>query len=76
MKFWLSGAAWRHGSEKAIYVTDRYDRGYWIPRKCITIIEEQTNDTGNVNYIVNIADWVLHKNNVPIFDTNEMQLIR
>ena len=79
MKFYVYEKTYNgQGSEKAFAVHDQFNRTYWIPRSQIKIEEksEPINEFDEVVLTVEVADWIIRKNGLPIFKLTEMQLVR
>ena len=67
-----------YGTPKAFCVHDDYGQLYWIPRSQIKVIEriEKSNDLDVSGLVVEIPDWLIKKNSIPVFRLTEMTLIR
>lgn len=78
MRFLINEHELGCGSAKALSVSDHNKRTYWIPRSQISVVEtiEKENDYDTTKHIIEVKDWVINKNNIPIFKLTEMQLIR
>lgn len=78
MIFQAIESAMRQGSEKALAIHDHYNKTYFIPRSQIKVIEEiePVNEFDVKHIIIEVPDWILHKNNVPVFNITELHLVR
>ena len=67
------------GTAKAFCVHDVYGSRYWIPRSKVKIIDKvQSADdlTKNATLTINIPNWIIKNNQIPIFNLDELQLVR
>lgn len=66
------------GTAKAHVVHDSYNRTYYIPRSKVRVIEtiEPANEFDIERYIVEIPDWIIRNNFIPVFDMCELVLDR
>ena len=74
MKFIINRSAYNAGTEKSIPVSNgRYLNGktYYITRSQVTVVDQHED-----KLLIDVKDWVINANQVPIFDLNEMQLDR
>ena len=74
MRFIINRSTYNAGSEKCIALTnDRYihQGTYYIPRSQITVLDECEDDL-----LIDVKDWVIGANNIPIYDLTEMKLDR
>lgn len=74
MRFIISKSDYNRGTDKSITVSNgRYINGgtYYIPRSQITVIDQYEN-----RLLIDVKDWVINANQIPIFDLTEMQLDR
>ena len=78
MTFQTIESAMRQGTEKALAVHDHHNRVYYIPRSKITVIEEiePTNAYDVKHLIIEVPDWIIRKNNIPVFNITELFLVR
>ena len=67
-----------YGTEKAFCASDCYGHVYWFPRSLVKIIrrEEHKKPLIGATLTVDIPDWIIHKNVVPIFKLTELRLVR
>lgn len=69
----------RQGTSKAACIHDVYGARYWIPRSQVKVIDKEKSANPlvqNVTLTVEIADWIIRKNQIPVFKLEELQLIR
>lgn len=68
----------KQGTEKAHAVHDSKGRTYYIPRKLVKIVEEiePQSEYDIPHFIVDIPDWIVRKNGLPIFEISELALER
>ena len=66
------------GSAKAFAVHDAHNRTYYIPRSQVSIIDKQEPQTEYdvAHLLIEVKDWVIRKNNIPVFNITEMHLDR
>ena len=78
MTFQMIESAMRQGSEKALAVHDHRNKTYYIPRSKITVTEEiEPTDAYDVKHIIiEVPDWLIRKNNIPVFNITELHLVR
>lgn len=79
MKFWVMESAYeKQGSAKAFACHDSRNNVYYIPRSQVKVIEktEPATEYDSVYMLIDVADWIVKKNRLPIFDITELQLER
>ena len=66
------------GTAKAFSVSDQYNRTYWIPRSQVKIVErtEPRTKFDSVHLTIEVPDWIIRKNGIPVFNVTEMVLDR
>ncbi len=78
MTFQMIESAMRQGSEKALAIHDHLNRTYYIPRSQIKVVEEiePANGFDAKHIIIEVPDWLIRKNNIPVFNITELHLGR
>ena len=76
MKFEIGKNTYNRGTKKAFSVTDSYNRTYYIPRTQTEVLDEYVQDGFHEVLLIEVKDWVIHRNNIPVFNLTEMGLIR
>ena len=68
----------RHGTEKAFVCSDQYGHDYWIPRSQVKVVEriEPKSEYEVPELIIDVPNWIIHKNCIPIFTLTELWLVR
>ncbi len=66
------------GTAKAFAVSDSHKRTYFIPRSQIKIVEriEAENEFDMAHLIIDVPNWIIRNNQIPIFNLTEMFLER
>ena len=67
-----------YGTAKAFAVSDQYNRYYYIPRSQVKVIEviEPQSKFDMTQLIIEVPDWIIRKNGIPVFTLTEMDLER
>lgn len=79
MRFVTTGSMFfKQGTEKAHAVHGAYGRTYYIPRKLVKVIETipAENEYDIEHHVVEIPDWIIRKNSIPVFNLDELVLDR
>lgn len=68
----------KYGSAKAFCDSDKYGNTHWIPRSMIKIAEriEPNGAHDRATLVVDIPDWLIRKNGIPVFALTNLQLYR
>ena len=66
------------GTAKAYVVSDERSTHYYIPKSQVKIIEtiEPESEFGIERHIIEIPDWLIRKNGIPVFKLTELELYR
>lgn len=78
MTFLVDSYNYECGTQKALCIHDVYGSKYWIPRSQIKIIDKKKLNPLIKNYTLTIfvPDWIIYKNDIPIFKLEELELVR
>ncbi len=79
MRFWVSESTYNmQGSDKAFACHDSHKRTYYIPRSQVKVLEREEVQTAydTVHILIEVPDWIVRKNRLPVFDFAEMDLDR
>ena len=76
MKFKIGKNTYNRGTAKAFVVTDGYNKSYYIPRSQTEVLDEYVQDGFAELLLIDIKDWVIRRNDIPVFNMTEMALIR
>lgn len=77
MEFKIRETALRNGTEKAFMDEDQYHNHYFIPRSLIKIKERIPGQFEcDTVLLVEIPDWIIRKNCIPIFTLTDLHLVR
>ena len=69
----------KQGTNNAFLIHDIHGLTYWIPRSQVTIKEEKQSDNPlikNITLLIDIPDWIIKKNFIPVFNSEELTLYR
>lgn len=74
----LESTYYNQGTEKAFACTDDRLHRYYIPRSQVKIIEriEPEDKYGTIKLIIDVPDWIIRNNLIPVFRITELDLIR
>lgn len=66
------------GTANAFAVTDSNGRTYYIPRSQVNIVERQDpeSDYDVAHLTIDVKDWVINRNRIPVFKITELSLVR
>lgn len=79
MKFTIIESTYnKQGTEKAFACSDQYSNTYWIPRSQVKVIEkiEPETEYDMPRLVIDVPDWIIRRNNIPVFTITEMDLVR
>lgn len=79
MRFYINEAIYNEqGTEKAFCDTDDHGFRYYIPRKIVKVISRRRSDNdliiNNIEILVDIPDWLIKKNGIPIYRMTAMNV--
>lgn len=68
----------KQGTAKAHVIHDQRYKKYYIPRSKVTILEtiEPVNEYDIAHHVIEIPDWIIRNNQIPVFDLCELALDR
>ena len=67
-----------NGTTKAFADYDSFGNFYYIPRSQIKIIDriEPKTEFGATHLIIEVPDWIIHNNDIPVFQMTALNVIR
>ena len=79
MKFIVQESTYiKQGTEKAFAVHDQYNKTYYIPRSQVAVVDTIRPQTkyDMTKLIIEVPNWIIKRNNIPVFNITEMTLDR
>lgn len=66
------------GNAKCFIDTDCYGKNYYIPRSQIKVVEreEAKSELGVAHLVIEVPNWIINKNNIPVFKLTALKLVR